>query len=61
VTIAHGPVPMMGWPPMTMTFAVRDAAMLRGLARGDRVEFAFQPRQQGDAFVIERIGKAPER
>jgi Cu(I)/Ag(I) efflux system membrane fusion protein len=61
VTIAHGPVPMMNWPPMTMTFVVRDPAMLRGLARGARVEFAIQPRRQGDAFVIERIGRAPER
>lgn len=61
VTIAHGPVPTMNWPPMTMTFAVRDPAMLRGLTQGARVEFAFQPRQQGDAFVIERIARAPER
>jgi Cu(I)/Ag(I) efflux system membrane fusion protein len=61
VTIAHGPVPMMNWPPMTMTFAVRDPAMLRGLTRGARVAFAIQPRRQGDAFVIERIGRASER
>lgn len=61
VTIAHGPVPTMNWPPMTMTFAVRDRAMLRGLTPGARVEFAFQPRQQGDAYVIERIRRAPER
>ncbi|MDP8994211.1 MAG: efflux RND transporter periplasmic adaptor subunit [Pseudomonadota bacterium] len=59
VTIAHGPVPMMNWPPMTMTFSVANPALLRGLQRGQRVEFAF--RAQGDAFVIERIRRADER
>ena len=59
VTIAHGPVPMMNWPPMTMTFSVTNPALLRGLQRGQRVEFAFRP--QGQAFVIERIQRADER
>lgn len=57
IVIAHGPVPAMNWPPMTMTFVVRNPAMLRGMTRGDRVEFAF--RRQGDSFVVERIRKAP--
>ena len=61
VTIAHGPVPMMNWPPMTMTFAVPNAAMLRGLTKGARVEFAFEPRQRGDAFVIQSIRRAPDQ
>jgi Cu(I)/Ag(I) efflux system membrane fusion protein len=60
VTIAHGPVPTMNWPPMTMTFAVRKPALLRGLTKGDRVEFGFQPRQQGQDYVIERIAEAAE-
>lgn len=59
ITIAHGPVPMMNWPPMTMTFSVRDPAMLRGFRRGERVQFTF--RAQGDRFVIERISKAPNQ
>lgn len=58
ITIVHGPVPMMNWPPMTMTFAVRDPARMRGLSKGDRVEFSFQPRQQGGDYVIETIGEA---
>lgn len=59
VTIAHGPVPMMNWPPMTMTFSVANPALLRGLQRGQRVEFAF--RAQGQDFVIESIQRADER
>ena len=50
VTIAHGPVPMMNWPPMTMTFTAARPAMLRGFRQGSRVEFSF--RKDGEAFVI---------
>lgn len=60
VTIEHGPVPMMNWPPMTMSFAI-DAAKLRGLTPGARVEFAFPPRQQDGAYRIERIARAAQR
>jgi Cu(I)/Ag(I) efflux system protein CusF len=38
VTIAHGPMPEVGWPAMTMTFAA-DSALLGGVAEGDRVAF----------------------
>lgn len=59
VTIAHGPVPVLNWPAMTMTFAVRNTALLRGLGHGDRVAFAF--RQEGNSYVIQQIGRAPAR
>ena len=58
VTIAHGPVPMMNWPPMTMKFSTEQPAKLRGLTLGVRVEFAF--RKQGEAYVITSIERAPE-
>lgn len=35
VTLAHGPVPAMGWPAMTMTFPVRNVALLRGRKRAN--------------------------
>jgi Cu(I)/Ag(I) efflux system membrane fusion protein len=59
VTIAHGAMPAMNWPAMTMTFGLRDPAMLRGLKRGDRVAFAVGKQPQGGAYVIERIQRAP--
>lgn len=55
ITIAHGPIPTMNWPAMTMTFGVREAAMLRGFKRGDRVDFVFPKAQQGGAYVIEQL------
>jgi Cu(I)/Ag(I) efflux system periplasmic protein CusF len=53
VTIAHGPVPTMKWPAMTMTFAVKDKAMLDKLAAGKKVEFEFV--QQGNNYVITEV------
>jgi Cu(I)/Ag(I) efflux system protein CusF len=54
VTIAHGAVPAVQWPPMTMAFAAT-AQQLQGLAIGDRVTFAF--RLEGDAATIVSIRK----
>ena len=47
----------MNWPAMTMTFGVREAAMLRGFKRGDRVDFAFPKTQQGGAYVIGQLSR----
>ena len=41
VTIAHGPVPSMNWPSMTMAFKIKDKAMLGKVKSGDQVEFSF--------------------
>ena len=38
VTIAHGPMPEVGWSAMTMTFGA-NPALLSGVAEGDRVAF----------------------
>ena len=50
VTIAHGPIPGMKWPAMTMTFAVKDKALLGKLSPEKKVEFEFV--QQGSDYVI---------
>ncbi|QTT89391.1 copper-binding protein [Pseudomonas chlororaphis] len=54
VTIAHGAVPAVQWPPMTMAFAATEE-QLAGLAIGDRVTFAF--RLEGGAATILSIRK----
>ncbi|WP_097303121.1 copper-binding protein [Pseudomonas chlororaphis] len=54
VTIAHGAVPAVQWPPMTMAFAAT-AEQLQGLAVGDQVTFAF--RLEGGAATILSIRK----
>lgn len=55
ITLSHGPVPALGWGAMTMGFAVARPELLSGIARGDRVDFAFR---RGDAgYVIESIAR----
>ena len=50
VTIAHGPISSMKWSAMSMTFAVKDKALLGKLSTDRKVEFEFV--QQGSDFVI---------
>lgn len=61
VTIAHGAITAMNWPAMTMTFSLRNPAMLRGLKRGESVVFAVSKEPQGGVYMIERIAKATDR
>jgi Cu(I)/Ag(I) efflux system membrane fusion protein len=53
IILAHEPV--LHWPAMTMPFAVRDRALLRGRKVGERVMFEFQRPPPGQPPVIERI------
>jgi len=54
VTIAHGAVPAVQWPPMTMAFAVAED-QLTGLAVGNHVSFSF--RLEGGKATIVSITK----
>lgn len=56
VSIRHGAIPGLGWPAMTMSFQVRQPAMLRGLRPGLQVDFAVNAQRQGNHYVVERIG-----
>ncbi len=42
VTLAHGPLPG-GMPAMTMTYRVKDASWLAGVAPGQKIRFAVDP------------------
>jgi len=50
VTIAHGPVQTLKWPPMTMNFVVKDRALLGKLSAGKKIEFEFV--QEGRDYVV---------
>lgn len=50
IVLAHDPITALGWPAMTMGFAVEDAALLDGIASGQKVRFDF--RTQGNVAVI---------
>lgn len=53
VTIAHGPVATLNWQAMSMTFKVKDKALLEKLEVGKTVNFSFV--QQGDDYVVTRL------
>jgi len=55
VTIAHGPVPGLSWPAMTMEFSLAKADQARGLKAGDVVSFRFH--QGGAGYAIDEIKK----
>lgn len=61
VTIEHGPVPEMNWPPMTMAFGLRSERQLRDIRPGNRVEFSFAREREGDRHMLERIEKVADR
>ena len=54
VSIAHGPIPEIGWPAMTMTFSA-PGGLERGLEAGDNVRFWF--RQEDDSYVLTSLRK----
>ncbi|MGE8066443.1 copper-binding protein [Pseudomonas sp. NPDC089569] len=54
VTIAHGAVPALQWPAMTMAFFAT-AQQLEGLSAGDRVTFEF--RNEGAKATVVSMAK----
>ncbi|MBE2261800.1 MAG: copper-binding protein [Burkholderiaceae bacterium] len=55
ITLRHGPIQNLDMPAMTMVFQVPDAALLDGLAVGDKLRFHAE--QQNGAFVVTRVEK----
>jgi Cu/Ag efflux protein CusF len=53
IDLRHEPMPSLKWPAMTMTFKAHDAALLKGLKEGDRVEFDIV--KMGGEFHLTRI------
>lgn len=53
VTLAHGPVKSLGWPAMTMAFAVKDKTLFDKLAVGTKVHVGFK--KEGDEYVVTSV------
>jgi len=60
VTLAHGPIPSLKWPAMTMDFKVKDAALLRTLKPGQKIDFDTVAGAPGE-YVIVRAQAATTR
>ncbi|MDK6076294.1 copper-binding protein [Massilia varians] len=53
VTLAHDQVKTLNWPPMTMSFGVKDKSLLDKLVVGKKVEVEFT--QEGANYVISSV------
>jgi Cu/Ag efflux protein CusF len=54
VKIAHGEVPSLKWPAMSMDFKVEDPAVLGTLKEGETVNFSFSEKSTG-TYTISQI------
>ena len=50
-SIAHGPVPSLNWPSMTMEFKLANDALLKELKPGAAIRFEFVERQPGEWVI----------
>ncbi|MEI7711755.1 MAG: copper-binding protein [Rhodospirillales bacterium] len=47
ITLTHEPIPSIGWPSMTMEFAVAPSVDLGGVQPGSRVDFTMEKGKNG--------------
>jgi Cu/Ag efflux protein CusF len=57
LNVSHGPIPAIGWPAMTMDFAVAPSVDLRALQPGTRISFTIEQGDDG-MYVIQSITPA---
>ena len=51
MTLTHGPIDSLKWPPMTMPFRLANRSLLQGLQPGGRIGFEFVERQPGEWVI----------
>ncbi len=59
VTISHGPVPSLKWPPMTMGFALPPGGLPQDVKVGDTVQFEFRKADKGGFGIVAIARTAP--
>lgn len=57
INLSHSAIPSIGWPPMTMDFAVAPSVDLRGIKPGAHVNFTMQ-QGGGGMYVIQSVTPA---
>jgi Cu(I)/Ag(I) efflux system periplasmic protein CusF len=53
VTLKHEAIPAIEWPPMTMSFKVKDKKSIEKIKAGDKVDFTLV--KQGADYMIDTI------
>lgn len=57
IVLAHDPIPELGWPAMTMPFALKTSGLAENLKAGQKVRFYFVQTEEG--ALIERVEALP--
>jgi Cu(I)/Ag(I) efflux system periplasmic protein CusF len=57
VTIDHGPIPEIKWPPMKMEFAAAPSVDLGKVKTGDKVRFTLSG--SGSTYTVQSISPGP--
>jgi len=57
LNLSHNPIPEIGWPAMTMDFAVKPSVDLKPIKPGSRVNFTIE-KGQGGMYEIQTITPA---
>lgn len=52
ITLKHGAISSISMPPMTMTFKVRDPALLEKVRVGDKIRFRAEVARDGTTYVV---------
>lgn len=55
VKLRHEAIADLGWPAMTMNFAVADKDLLKGLKSGDKVNFEIAKDPSTSQYVIQTL------
>ncbi|MCK4865469.1 MAG: efflux RND transporter periplasmic adaptor subunit [Gammaproteobacteria bacterium] len=56
INMAHDPIPALDWPDMVMDFDINGDVSLKGLNKGDKVEFELEKGESG--YVVKSITKS---
>jgi Cu/Ag efflux protein CusF len=51
INLTHGPIKSLGWSGMTMDFSVKDAAIMKHVKAGQKVDFEVVNEGPGKYFV----------
>lgn len=57
INLSHGPIPALGWPAMTMDFAVAPSVDLSRIKPGSRVNFSLE-KGKGGMYEVQSVQPA---
>ena len=60
VSITHEPIASLGWPGMTMDFALSNSSLVTGIQPGSKITFEIVERKPGEWVITRMAVRAPQ-